>query len=444
VSTGRFRIGWLRLARRIAQAAAITILAAGAVMIALAIAGPWLGLGREEHSLFFRWFGLSRFDLAADGGVVLIVGAFLATLVLVPNPGVLLCNTLVPLLVAELLARTIDGKPLLAMRNWFAERNAMFTATIENVHDPILGWIPKPNLKLNPQDSARSINTGPYGIRGNRPEAGNAAAPPTGTILAVGDSFTFGTEVGDRFTWPAYLEGMIGRPVLNAGVPGYGTDQIVLRAESLIPVLKPAKLIVSFFQADFERAALKVFSGANKPYFTVENESLVLHNVPVPPYTGRLRETPLWLVPLSYSYLVQFAMDRLGWAAWWQYLRSAVGAGNDPEAVSCALLRRLRQELASRGPDLLLVLQYAGARSASKPSKPRSMAACAREIGVDTLDLWDDLVSLRDRSFEEYGRLYEPSDGKTFRHMSPEGNLFVAERVAAKLRARTFDPPNAQ
>jgi hypothetical protein len=414
-------------------------------MIALAIVGPWLGLGREHHSLFFRWFALSRFELAADGGVVLIVGVFLTALVSLPGPGVLLCNTLVPLLLAELLARAIDGKPLLAMRNWLAERNAMFTATIENVYDPVLGWMPKPNLKLNPQDSAGSITTGPYGIRVNRPEEGNAAAPPTGAILAVGDSFTFGTEVGDRFTWPAYLEGMIGRPVLNAGVPGYGTDQIVLRAESLIPVVKPSKLIVSFFQDDFERAATKVFIGASKPYFTVENESLVLHNVPVPPYTGRLRETPLWLVPLSYSYLVQFAMDRLGWAAWWQYMmRSRVGAGNDPEAVSCALLHRLKQKLAPHGPDLLLVLQYAGARSASKPSKPRSLAACAREIDVDTIDLWDDLVSLRDRSFEEYGRLYNPGDGRTFQHMSPEGNLYVAERVAAKLRARTFNPPSAQ
>ena len=64
------------------------------------------------------------------------------------------------------------------------------------------------------------------------------------TILAVGDSCTYGDEVSDNETWPAYLEAEMGTRVWNAGVFGYGLDQAVLRAEVLLPKLKPDILIV--------------------------------------------------------------------------------------------------------------------------------------------------------------------------------------------------------
>ena len=227
---------------------------------------------------------------------------------------------------------------------------------------------------------------------------------------------------------------MIGRAVVNAGVPGFGTDQIVLRAESLLPTLKPSALIVSLFAHDFERAGMAVFSGASKPYFTMESGSLVLQNVPVPPYSGRLSETPLWLILPSYSYFLRFATDRLGWVDWQQIvMRTSVWADNDPAAVSCALLRRLQTELAASGTKLLLVLQYSLTRAALKPPKAIIVAGCARELGVDTLDLWEDLKGLRDRSSEQFAKLWVSDDGKTFGHMSSQGNRFVAERIAAGL-----------
>jgi hypothetical protein len=129
-------------------------------------------------------------------------------------------------------------------------------------------------------------------------------------------------------------------------------------------------------------------SEAANPTSRSKNGSLVQHNVPVPVFSGRLSETALWLVLPSYLYFVQFAADRLGWADRWQFLaRSSVTISNDPGAVSCALLHRLKHELATPPVKLLLVLQYGAVQTALKPPNMITVASCAREMGVDTLDL---------------------------------------------------------
>ena len=55
-------------------------------------------------------------------------------------------------------------------------------------------------------------------------------------ILAIGDSCTFGTPLGEQYPWPRVVEralGAAGRPVevINAGVEGYGPKQVLLRLE---------------------------------------------------------------------------------------------------------------------------------------------------------------------------------------------------------------------
>jgi hypothetical protein len=418
---------------------------AGAVTIALAVFGPRIGLGVAEQSVFYVWLGLTRTDLGTLGATAITLAIFAALLarvwrvgmVALANMGIAVLSIMIGLVILEVIARVMDGMPVFAMRNWLAERNALLTTQTLSEYDPLLGWMIRSNLSFHAEDPTTSFTTGRYGIRLNRPGAGPS---PAGGILAVGDSFTAGSDVGDRHAWPAQLEALIQRPVINGAAGGWAADQIVLRAESLLPILEPATVIVSFYQDDIARAHFRVYGGANKPFFTIENGELVRHNRPVPLYTGRPEETPRWLILPSYSYLVLFTMDRLGWSNWWQvYGTSYMKADNDPVEVTCQLLRRLERELGGRGTRLLLVMQYGAGEVVERPEPATAVVACAQRAGIDTLDLWDDLVTEYRRSFQDYARLWTGYDGqKIFGHMSSLGNWFVAERIAARLTSYSY------
>jgi lysophospholipase L1-like esterase len=63
-------------------------------------------------------------------------------------------------------------------------------------------------------------------------------------IVAFGDSLTFGTGSEPTESYPAVLEKMIGRRIVNAGIPGEVTGDGLLRLPEVLEREKPALLLL--------------------------------------------------------------------------------------------------------------------------------------------------------------------------------------------------------
>lgn len=58
---------------------------------------------------------------------------------------------------------------------------------------------------------------------------------PAGTaIVCFGDSLTYGTGAGKGMDYPSQLAGLIGRPVINLGVPGDTTSGALARIDTVL------------------------------------------------------------------------------------------------------------------------------------------------------------------------------------------------------------------
>ncbi|MDQ5915358.1 MAG: acyl-CoA thioesterase [Pseudomonadota bacterium] len=80
-----------------------------------------------------------------------------------------------------------------------------------------------------------------------------AAVPAGSTVLAFGDSVTFGTGAAPGQDWPTLLAAMTGWRIVNAGVPGDTTEAAKQRLGALLDEHKPALVIVELGGNDFIR-----------------------------------------------------------------------------------------------------------------------------------------------------------------------------------------------
>ncbi|BCS96534.1 arylesterase [Desulfoluna limicola] len=60
------------------------------------------------------------------------------------------------------------------------------------------------------------------------------APPAKPTIVAFGDSLTFGTGGGKNGSYPSQLSARIGREIINLGVPGETTESAIVRLDDVV------------------------------------------------------------------------------------------------------------------------------------------------------------------------------------------------------------------
>ncbi len=81
------------------------------------------------------------------------------------------------------------------------------------------------------------------------------------SILAIGDSWTFGYGVDGDETYPYFLSKLLGEPVHNSGVPAYGSASTYLYAKSNVEKLKPKTVIYLTFSLWRRSICLKPWNG---------------------------------------------------------------------------------------------------------------------------------------------------------------------------------------
>jgi hypothetical protein len=360
---------------------------------------------------------------------------------LASGAALVLGSTAIALIGLEVALRILDGQPLVPTVNYVdIELNAVFKPTGSAArYDDRLGWVHVANNRWS--GGGVLYTTGGEGIRMSSHE--RTPVQP-GAVLVVGDSFGAGSEVDDADTWPAQLEKKLGTHVLNAAIGGYGIDQSFLRAEDLVPRLKPKMLILQTNLAyGISSNRMSTAGGAPKPYFIVEDGKLKLMNSPVPHGVSHTIDIGLPRSILGYSYLIQYTMTRLNLLQWWiGAVLPTNYALTEEQAVevSCLLMQRLGQLRDQYNIPVGLVFQHGGPDGLEPTlghweADRTTITRCAEHENLPLVDIHPAIHAV----FQEQGKAaYQQlwvmhDDGHVYGHMSTKGNELVADLVYRQL-----------
>ena len=331
-------------------------------------------------------------------------------------------SVLFGLIVLELGCRIARGPQwLLQWPNIVLEGRRQMQREVQGrtIHDPDLGFIARPGFSYGGLHyDARGLRVTPA------PEGMVLVRPP---ILVVGDSYAHGDEVADDETWAAKLQSLTGRAVVNAALSGYGIDQMVLRAERLVPEVRPAAIVLSFIADDVRRTEMKRLWGAEKPYFEGGDGALALRNTPVPLPPDPADTLSVWHRLFGRSLLVDTVLRRLGWQYEWALDHVRVLSEAEGERQLCPLMRRL----AALGLPTLVVAEYDPYLWMDDDYAPvvrrvtGLVLACAKAAGLATLDLFGPIdAAVRSRGLRV---IYREA------HPAPAGTEIAARRIAQEL-----------
>ncbi|MFQ5515862.1 MAG: SGNH/GDSL hydrolase family protein [Myxococcota bacterium] len=345
---------------------------------------------------------------------------------LLPRVALALASFWLTFVSAEIVLRKLDGVPITDPTNFVSatlRRNLLGNPLVR--HHPVLGWA----MRENVQGTHGAVTTGAYGVRMNSTRIREL---PAHAILAVGDSFVAGSEVADDESWPAQLERELGEPVVNAGTGAWGVDQIVLRAEELLPVLSPHTLIIGILTEDTLRNNYVLYGGGYKPYFDVVGGELKLRGTPVPAVVKGPRDLGLLRASLGRSYLLYSSALRLDLLERWAEDSRRYRKVHEDRVglqISCLLMRRLAELKRRLGIRVIVLLQYGGSQILEKERLwyASPVIDCAKRSGLEALDTYEALHEIAERDISAFRKLFVMHDhGRVYGHMSAHGNAFMA------------------
>jgi len=289
---------------------------------------------------------------------------------------------------AELILRAIDLREL---RDSYEPGRALLFR-----HDAELGWAPIPNASATFTGTRTvAVRNNSLGLRDVEP-----AGARTPTVLFLGDSFVWGydVEAHERFTDLLRRELPAARMV-NAGVPGYGTDQEYLMLARIWDAVRPDVVVLMFCTGNdrVDNSANMRNGGYYKPYLVrAADGAWRFAGQPVPRwrhvyFRDNALVRHLWLARAAVTGFVQIAHPEI----------------EVPDPTE-RLVDMMRETVEARGAKFLVGLQYHEPRL-EKFLRARAIPSAA----------FDDAPTY-------------PSDGF---HWTPEGHAVVAQHLKRLLAA---------
>ncbi|MGH7435364.1 MAG: SGNH/GDSL hydrolase family protein [Polyangiaceae bacterium] len=282
--------------------------------------------------------------------------------------------------------------------------------------DAQLGWR---NVIGSNEEWGPAAHSSAQHLRGTRTYA---LAKPSGVerIEVFGDSFAFGSEVGDDSTYPAMLEKTLpSSEVLDFGVPGYGLDQALLRFRAEGPAYHPDIVIIGMVSLLLPRDTM-AFSYWYKPYFVLDGRGqLLLRGVPVPGLAEATREFDRGSRILDLLHLIT--------------TRPPPPDPHDPrdDALTSALLKAFVADIRAAGArPILAVYPFYQESAEGTPCSRLSREACAA-TGAECVDTSAAFAEAQARGVELKVRY----------HFSPAAHRIVADALARTLDETPTTPP---
>jgi len=150
-------------------------------------------------------------------------------------------------------------------------------------YDPEIGWVNVPQLFVKDMyGTGKYLQTNSQGFRNAQDFLGKLPKDKI-RIICSGDSFTLGLGVSNDESWCQQLTHLDSRlETMNLGQGGYSVGQAYLLYQRKADQFEHQIHIFAFITDDVLMRNNKDFSGYQKPYFTLNDDQLVVHNIPVP------------------------------------------------------------------------------------------------------------------------------------------------------------------
>lgn len=343
-----------------------------------------------------------------------------------------------PASVLLLAASTLFCAGLLLAGEWLVrtlapERLRSSPARSAIVHSSRYGWQLRSDWRFHDEDGRRISTDSARRRVAWRTE--DARAP---RVAVLGDSVAFGAGVDDQETFANRLAEREGWTVANFAVPGWGTDQSLLRYQHEARNWRPQAVVLNVCLAnDLADNMLPNYlydPTWPKPYFTLEGETLRSHA----DHLVRSRVGRAWRWAWENSHLLNLlALPRPDGTReashWMGRRRVAVKDETAAARLTVQELASLHQETRQEGVALVIALHPDRAAFEERSALATLLSEQMSAAGVPALDLG--------ARYRAGGWAFADLTLDGLGHLSPRGHAVAAELIAEAVRSRRPPAP---